>query len=290
MRVVRSQIRHEYGGSPSNPVRRRSAADADGRRRTLAEQELVDSLGWLVAMRWFAGAGRAPGGGGRRSRVSAAAGPGVRRWTASACSSSPTTPGCGGGSAQLGARRTDSTEAYALFARAQIGLDWLAITLLTALSGGVESPAIIFFLFHISIAALLLPHARVFLYVAAGAAPGHAGGGARVRRRHAARGALRRHRATTTRCTRSACSFFFIGRLLPARVHLRGDLHAPAAAREGGRRALRERARHDGHARPADGPQPPGRVDHARPRVQGRGHPADRPEARSRWPSPRPTG
>ena len=57
-------------------------------------------------------------------------------------------------------------EAYAGFARAQIGLDWLAMTVLTALSGGIESPAIIFFLFHISIAALLLPHSRAFLYVA----------------------------------------------------------------------------------------------------------------------------
>jgi len=48
----------------------------------------------------------------------------------------------------------------------EMALDWLVITVLTALTGGVESPAIIFFLFHISIAGLLLPHERVFLYVA----------------------------------------------------------------------------------------------------------------------------
>jgi hypothetical protein len=48
----------------------------------------------------------------------------------------------------------------------QIALDWLAMTALTSLSGGIESPVIIFFLFHISIAALLLPHSRAFQYVA----------------------------------------------------------------------------------------------------------------------------
>jgi signal transduction histidine kinase len=41
------------------------------------------------------------------------------------------------------------------------------MTGLVALSGGVESPAILFFLFHITIASLLLPHRHGFLYVAA---------------------------------------------------------------------------------------------------------------------------
>ena len=39
------------------------------------------------------------------------------------------------------------------------------MTVLIALSGGAESPAIIFFLFHITIAALLLPHRHLLLYV-----------------------------------------------------------------------------------------------------------------------------
>ena len=60
----------------------------------------------------------------------------------------------------------ESMVAYERFTREQIALDWLVMTILVALSGGVESPAIIFFLFHISIAALLLPHNRGFLYVA----------------------------------------------------------------------------------------------------------------------------
>jgi signal transduction histidine kinase len=67
---------------------------------------------------------------------------------------------------RLGQTVPDSALGYARFARAQIGLDWVAMTVLTALSGGIESPVIIFFLFHISIAALLLPHAKVYIQVA----------------------------------------------------------------------------------------------------------------------------
>jgi signal transduction histidine kinase len=146
------------------PAAGRPPHDVEGRRRTLAEQELVNSLGWLVAMRWGAGAGVLAAG-----AVSARAfglpvpefalygvglfilayNVGLWWWLG-----------------QLGRTVPDSTAAYALFARVQIGLDWLAMTVLTALSGGVESPVIIFFLFHISIAALLLPHTHAFLYVA----------------------------------------------------------------------------------------------------------------------------
>jgi signal transduction histidine kinase len=140
------------------------APDAEGRRRTLAEQELINSLGWLVAMRWFAGLGvilatlvasrvlRLP--------IPEAALHGVGLFILAY------NAGLYWWLGQLGRTVPDSAQAYALSARAQIGLDWLAMTALTALSGGIESPVIIFFLFHISIAALLLPHARVYLYVA----------------------------------------------------------------------------------------------------------------------------
>ena len=37
---------------------------------------------------------------------------------------------------------------YQWFARLQVGLDWLAMTLLIHLSGGIESPTIIYFLFR----------------------------------------------------------------------------------------------------------------------------------------------
>jgi signal transduction histidine kinase len=140
------------------------ALDGDGRRRTLAEQELVNSLGWLVGMRWVAGLGvllaavvaarvlKLPvpeaslGGVGIFILAYNA---GLRWWLE-----------------RLGRTAPDSTLGYARFARAQIGLDWLAMTVLTSLSGGIESPVIIFFLFHISIAALLLPHQKTYLQVA----------------------------------------------------------------------------------------------------------------------------
>jgi signal transduction histidine kinase len=143
---------------------KRGASEVDGRRRTLADQELINSLGWLVTTRWFAGVGaigaafvaahvlRLPIPEGALYGVGLfilAYNAALFRWRV-----------------RLERSGKDSMEAYAGFARAQIGLDWLAMTVLTALSGGIESPAIIFFLFHISIAALLLPHARAFLYVA----------------------------------------------------------------------------------------------------------------------------
>ncbi len=144
------------------------ASEAEGRRRTLAEQELINSLGWLVTTRWFAGFGVlaatfvAP----RLLRLpvpeAALYGVGVFILAYNA--------GLHWWLGRLRQSESDSTEAYALFARVLIGLDWLGVTILTALSGGIESPAIIFFLFHISIAALLLPHTRAFLYVAV--APG----------------------------------------------------------------------------------------------------------------------
>jgi signal transduction histidine kinase len=140
------------------------AAEADGRRRTLAEQELVNSLGWLVTMRWFAGLGviLAAFVASRAFRLpvpeAALYGTGLFILAYNA--------GLYWWLGQLGRTVPDSALADALFARVQIGLDWLAMTLLTALSGGIESPVIIFFLFHISIAALLLPHTKVFIQVA----------------------------------------------------------------------------------------------------------------------------
>ena len=139
------------------------AVGPPARRRTLAEQELVQSLGWLILMRWFAGAS-------------------VMAATFVAASllglDIPSLPLYTMGLIVLAynvflswrLRRLrvtvpDSMSAYELFTRQQIALDWLAMTILVAVSGGVESPAIIFFLFHISIAALLLPHKRGFLYV-----------------------------------------------------------------------------------------------------------------------------
>lgn len=132
---------------------------------TLIEEELVDSLSWLIALRWLAGIGVLLGTG-----FSA----GVFDLNI------PTTPlyllGLGllaynaflwRGLGWLNAHRADRTIAYyQWFARFQIGLDWVGMALLIHFSGGIESPAILYFLFHITIASLLLPHDRGFLYVA----------------------------------------------------------------------------------------------------------------------------
>ncbi len=148
-------------GSADNGAR---PADSDGRRMTLAEQELVGSLGWLVAMRWVAGLA-----------VVAAAFVAARILRLPVPWASLTgvglfilvyNAGLRWWLGRFGQTPPDSMLGYARFARAQIGLDWLAMTALTSLSGGIESPVIIFFLFHISIAALLLPHARAYLQVA----------------------------------------------------------------------------------------------------------------------------
>jgi signal transduction histidine kinase len=147
---------------PHGPVPAALSPGAGGRRRTLAEQEMVDSLGWLVAMRWLAGlsvmAGtlvatqvlalplkEAPLY--RLGLAIIAYNAGLRWWL------------------ERVERHGDSTAEWERFGRAQVVFDWLAMTVLTSLSGGIESPAIIFFLFHVSIAALLLPHARGFLHV-----------------------------------------------------------------------------------------------------------------------------
>ena len=129
---------------------------------SLAEQELIDSLSWLIRLRWVAGVGVIAG-----------------TWLAATFLDVPIRAGALGilgvgvlaynalllwGWRQLNARDTSHT-VYQWFARFQIGLDWLTMALLVWLSGGVESPVVFFFLFHIVIAALLLPHDRGFLYV-----------------------------------------------------------------------------------------------------------------------------
>ena len=130
---------------------------------SMAEQELVSSLSWLVSLRWLAGATVLAG-----------------TWFACGILDLPL-PAVALYSLGLGVlaynglfwlvqRRlrtlpSPNGAAYQWFARAQIALDWIAMALLVQLTGGIESPAILFFLFHIIIASLLLPHDQGFLYV-----------------------------------------------------------------------------------------------------------------------------
>jgi signal transduction histidine kinase len=128
-----------------------------------SEQELVNSLSWLINLRWLAGGGvllgtffvnsvgmlRVPSLGLYLLGVGLLA-YNVLLW---------------GALRRLNARST-SIATYQWFARSQIGLDWLATVLLAHYTGGIVSPALFFLPFHIIIAAMLLPHDRGFLYVA----------------------------------------------------------------------------------------------------------------------------
>lgn len=48
--------------------------------------------------------------------------------------------------------------------RAQIAADWIAITLLIHFSGGIESPVMLYFFFHIILATILLPGREAYLF------------------------------------------------------------------------------------------------------------------------------
>lgn len=130
---------------------------------SLVERELANSLGWLISLRWLAGAAvlgatltavllfRIPLPAGPLSATGGAillynASFWLVHW-------------------HLRRSHRDDPATFETFARVQIGADWAAMAVLIALSGGAESPAIIFFLFHITIASLLLPHHHGFLYV-----------------------------------------------------------------------------------------------------------------------------
>jgi len=135
----------------------------DNQDSTLAEQELVGSLSWLISLRWIAGIGVLIG-----------------TWVAANLIDVNIEPAplyllglvmlAYNALFWLALKRLDrgpqrATSTYQWFGRIQIGLDWIAMALLIHWSGGIESPAVFYFLFYITIASLLLPHDRAFLYV-----------------------------------------------------------------------------------------------------------------------------
>ena len=148
---------------PDTSIASPAAGPTPGYRRTLAEQEMVNSLGWLITMRWLGGLSvllgtfaatelfglHLPGVALYGVGLAILGYNALLRWRL----------------VQLGRTQPDATEAYARLARTQIGLDWLAMTVLTTLTGGMDSPVTIFFLFHIAIASLLLPHGHGFQQV-----------------------------------------------------------------------------------------------------------------------------
>jgi signal transduction histidine kinase len=131
--------------------------------RSVAEQELINSLGWLIRMRWLA-AGAVLAGTAITAHVIGLPVPERAAYAIGVSIFAYNllfwfTHG------RLDALCPHFPAACQWFARVQIGFDWLAMSALIALSGGIESPAIVFFLFHITIASLLLPHDKGFLYV-----------------------------------------------------------------------------------------------------------------------------
>ena len=131
--------------------------------RTLVEAEMVSSVAWLIHLRWFAGAGVL-----------------LATWLVGTVFNLgvPAVPLFTIGSGiliynlifYLAERRlthaSAPAEAYDRLAKWQVGLDWLAMTLLIHFSGGIESPVILFFIFHIIIASIFFPSRTAFAFAA----------------------------------------------------------------------------------------------------------------------------
>jgi signal transduction histidine kinase len=140
-----------------------SDSESLARTSTLAEQELISSLGWLISLRWVGGIGVLLATWFALNILALplpalplyALGLGVLAYNALYWFALR----------QLNARPSTTPNTYQWFARIQIGVDWLAMALLVHCTGGIESPMLLFFLFHIIIASLLLPHDQGFLYV-----------------------------------------------------------------------------------------------------------------------------
>lgn len=131
-----------------------------GISRNLVEAELVNSVSWLIKLRWIAGAGVL-----------------IATWIIHNLFQvgAPIALLSGIGVTILfyntifflterrAKERHAPVETFQSLAIWQTALDWLAMTLLFHYSGGVESPAIWYFIFHIIIAAIFYPRRTAFL-------------------------------------------------------------------------------------------------------------------------------
>jgi hypothetical protein len=142
-------------GSTKTPAAEASSPDrTTAGRRVLIEEELVDSVAWLIRLRWVASLGVI-----------------LATWFVSFIFplEVPRLPLTVIGVGiflynlvfYLTERRFEKTTSlvgsYRKLAFGQVGLDWLAMILLIHFSGGIESPAIFFFIFHIIIASIFFP-------------------------------------------------------------------------------------------------------------------------------------
>jgi signal transduction histidine kinase len=129
--------------------------------KSLVEAEWIESFGWLIRLRWLAGAGVL--------LITLLIGPllGIQV---------PVQPLFIIGVAILSynlffflaernlKKNQSPPEAYLKPGLWQVALDWLAMTLLIHFSGGIESPAIFFFIFHIVIVSSLYPPRVAFSF------------------------------------------------------------------------------------------------------------------------------
>ena len=127
----------------------------------LIDEELVDSVAWLIRLRWIAGIGVI-----------------FAVWFVSSVFGLevPKMPLLVIGAGifiynivfYLTERRYKRTNApissYRRLAFVQVGFDWLAMILLIHYSGGIESPAIFFLLFHIIITSIIFPQITAFIF------------------------------------------------------------------------------------------------------------------------------
>ncbi len=132
-----------------------------GPHRNLVEAELVASVGWWIRIRWIAGVG-----------VILAAGIVGLVFPLRAPELALYIIGAGILAYNLAfymrerqlRRQKAPAEGYMSLAKWQVGMDWLAMTLLIHFSGGIESPVIIFFFLHIIIAAIFFPPRTAFAF------------------------------------------------------------------------------------------------------------------------------
>ena len=123
--------------------------------------ELGASLDWLVTIRWIAGIGvllataAVPVLGVKLALVPLwLIGVGILAYNALFC----------WWMARLKARSGVALTTARALARLQITADWIAMILLIHFSGGIESPAILYFFFHIVLAAILLSPRDTYLF------------------------------------------------------------------------------------------------------------------------------
>lgn len=129
--------------------------------RSLVEAELVSSVAWLIRLRWLAGVGVLLASAlvsvifpfGIQQGPLYAIGIGILAYNLIF---------------YLIERRLRQASAPATsfdqLAKWQVGFDWLAMTLLIHFSGGIESPVLWFFIFHIVIASIFFPPRTAYLF------------------------------------------------------------------------------------------------------------------------------